>query len=139
LATLATNEASISLTLGGYSFKAEEITELLGLKPTAIMNGNTRPGDEKPATSSWEYSTEKVSDDDLDIFSMTNEFIKSLEPVKENLLTAIENYNLVPKIVVRMSIPMDKDIPFPELGFGSRTIKFLASIGAFIEIETEKH
>ena len=135
---MATNEATISFTMAGYSFKAEEITEIVGLEPTAVMNGNTRPGDNNPAISSWELSSDKVSDDDLDVFKMINDFIKTIEPVKEQLLTAIESYNLVPKVVVRMTLSSDKDVPFPEIGIGSRAIKFLASIGAFVEVETKK-
>jgi len=137
----ATNKASISIVLGGYNFKAEEITELVGLEPTFIINGNTKPGALRPAISSWELSSDTVVtdiDDDLDIFSMINDFIKTIEPAKEQLLKAVESYNLVPKIVVRMSLSMDKEATIPELGFGSRAVKFLASLGAFIEIETKK-
>lgn len=135
---MATNEATISFTMAGYSFKAEEITEIVGLEPTAVINGNTRVGDNNPAISSWEISSETIADDDLDIFKMINDFIKTIEPVKEQLLIAIENYNLVSKIVVRMALSSDKDVPVPELGIGSRAIKFLASIGAFVEVETKK-
>lgn len=136
---MTTNEAIISFTMGGYSFNPDEITQLLGKEPTTVTNGNTRLGDNKPAISSWELSSDKIVDDDLDIFTMTNDLIKEMEPIKDKLLIAIENYNLVSKIVVKLTLSVDKEVPVPEIGFGSRTVKFLASIGAFIEIETKKH
>ena len=125
--------------MGGYSFRAEEITEILGIEPTSVINGNTRMGDERPAISSWELSTDKVLDDEIDLFKMTNDLIKKIEPIKDKLLIAIENYNLVPKVVVKLTLSSDEDMQIPEIGFGSRAIKFLASIGAYIEVETDKH
>ena len=125
--------------MAGYSFNADEVTAIIGIEPTAIINGNTRLGDNNPAISSWELSSEKVVDNDVDIFKLINEFIKLIEPAKDKLLVAIENYNLVPKIVVHLTLSDDKYVPVPDIGFGSRTIKFLASIGAFIEVDTKKY
>ena len=136
---MATNEAKISFSMGGYSFNSDDVTHILEIEPTAVTNGNTQLGDNRPAISSWELSTKTFVDDDIDIFSMTGDLIKEIEPSKDKILLAIENYNLVPKIVVKLTLSADKDEPVPEIGFGSRTVKFLASIGAYIDIETKKH
>lgn len=125
--------------MGGYSFNSDDVTHILEIEPTAVTNGNTQLGDNRPAISSWELSTKTFVDDDIDIFSMTGDLIKEIEPSKDKILLAIENYNLVPKIVVKLTLSADKDEPVPEIGFGSRTVKFLASIGAYIDIETKKH
>jgi len=136
---LAMNEAVISFTMAGYSFNTDDVTQLLGIEPTATINGNTRLGDNNPAISSWELSSDKVVDYDIDIIKMGNNLIKEIEPIKDKLLLAIENYNLVPKITVKLKLSTDKDESIPEIGFGSRAVKFLASIGAFIDIDAKKH
>lgn len=133
------NEAVISFTMAGYSFNTDDVTQLLGIEPTATINGNTRLGDNNPAISSWELSSDKVVDYDIDIIKMGNNLIKEIEPIKDKLLLAIENYNLVPKITVKLKLSTDKDESIPEIGFGSRAVKFLASIGAFIDIDAKKH
>lgn len=133
------NEAVISFTMAGYSFNTDDVTHLLGIEPTAVINGNTRLGDNSPAISSWKLSSDKVVDYDIDIIRMTNDLIKEIEPIKDKLLLAIENYNLVPKMTIELKLSTDEDESIPEIGFGSRAVKFLASIGAFIDIDAKKH
>ena len=135
---MSTNEARVSFTMAGYSFNTDDVTHVIGLEPTSTRNGNTRVGDNNPALSSWELSSDKVVDDDIDITKMVNSLIAEIEPVKEKLLIVIENLNLVPKITVKLILSDDKDEPVPDISVGSRAVKFLASIGAFIEVETKK-
>ena len=134
---MASNEGRVYFLLGGYNFDPDNLTSLIGLDPTSVNRGGL--GVDRPAISSWEISTEKRTDDEVDIFKMTNDLIKQIEPVKDKLLIAIENYNLVPKFGVSLTLSVDEDEPAPEMGFGGRAIKFMAELGALIDIDVRKH
>jgi hypothetical protein len=66
---------------------------------------------------------------------LTDSIIKQLEPAKEKILQVIKSHNLSPRIGVVLVLSVDKDESVPDVGFGSRTIRFLADIGAFINVE----
>jgi len=131
---LATNEGRAFFTLAGYHFNPDDITRLLGIEPTAVNAAGANSGLDRPVISSWELSTDNVTDD-VDVYALTDIIIKQLEPVKDKILQAIENYNLSPRVGVVLLLSVDKDETVPEVGFGSRTIRFLAEIGAFINVE----
>ena len=136
---MASNEARVYFLLAGYNFDPEGLTPLLELKPTALNKAGVLAGMDNPVVSSWEMSMDTLTGDDVDIFKMTNELVKQLEPVKDKILLAIENYNLVPKVGVVLTLSVDKDVAAPEFGFGTRTIRFLAELGAMIDIDTRQH
>ena len=136
---MASNEARVYFLLAGYNFDPEGLTSLLELKPTALNKAGVHAGMDNPVVSSWEMSMDALTGDDVDIFKMTNELVKQLEPVKDKILLAIENYNLVPKVGVVLTLSVDEDVPAPEFGFGSRAVRFLAELGAMIDIDTRQH
>lgn len=136
---MAANEARVYFLLAGYNFNPEGLTSVLGLKPTSVNGAGVHAGMDNPVVSSWEMSMDTVTGDDVDIFKMTNELIAQLEPVKDEILDVIKNYNLVPKIGVVITLSVDEDDPAPEFGFGSRAIKFMADLGALIDIDTRQH
>ena len=116
---MASNEARVYFLLAGYNFDPEVLTQLLELKPTALNKAGVHAGMDNPVVSSWEMSMDTLTGDDVDIFKMTNELVKQLEPVKDKILLAIENYNLVPKVGVVLTLSVDEDVPAPEFGSGS--------------------
>ena len=136
---MASNEARIYFLLAGYNFDPELLTTQLGLKPTTLNRAGVHAGMDSPVVSSWEMSMDTLTDDDVDIFKMTNDLVKLLEPAKDKIIQVIENYNLVPKVGVVLTLAVDKDAPAPEFGFGSRAIRFMAELGAMIDIETRQH
>ena len=71
----------------------------------------------------------------MDVFELTDSIIKQLEPVKEKILQVIESHNLSPRIGVVLTLSIDKDKSGPEVGFGARTVRFLAELGAFINVD----
>ena len=89
---------------------------------------------DKPVISSWELSTDNIADD-VDVYDLTDIIIKQLEPVKEKILQVIKSHNLSPRVGVVLVLSVDKDESVPDVGFGARTIRFLAEIGAFIDID----
>jgi hypothetical protein len=66
---------------------------------------------------------------------LTEIIIKQLEPVKDKILQVCKSHNLSPRIEVVLTLSVDKDESVPDVGFGARTIRFLADIGAFINVD----
>ena len=133
---VAANKARAYFTLAGYHFDPDDITRLLGIEPTSTDAAGAKSGLDKPVISSWELSTDTVTDD-VDVYRLTDIIIKQLEPVKEKIIQVCKSHNLSPRIGVVLSLSVDKDETAPEVGFGARTVRFLADIGAFINIEYE--
>ncbi len=106
----------------------------MGIEPTSVNGAGANSGLDKPVISSWELSTDSVTDD-VDVFELTNIIVKQLEPVKEKILQVIESHNLSPRIGVVLTLSVDKGESSPEVGFGARTIRFLAELGAFINVD----
>ncbi len=131
---MASNKGRAYFTLAGYHFNPDDITSLLGIEPTSVNGAGANSGLDKPVISSWELSTDSVTDD-VDVFKLTDIIIKQLEPVKEKILQAIESYNLSPRIGVVLTLSIDKGEASPEVGFGARTVRFLAELGAFINVD----
>lgn len=133
---MASNTARAYFMLAGYHFNPDDITRLLGIEPTKIDASGAGSELDKPVLSTWEVSTDTVSDE-VDVYKLTDELIKQIEPVKDKILQVIKSHNLSPRIGVVLVLSTDKDETVPEVGFGARTIRFLAEIGAFINVEYE--
>jgi hypothetical protein len=133
---VASNKARAYFALVGYHFDPDQVTESLGMEPTATDDAGTRGSLDKPVISSWEVSTDTV-EDDVDVYALTDTIIKQIEPVKEKLMEVIKKQNLSPRIGVVLTLSVDKDETAPDVGFGARTIRFLSEIGAFIDVEYE--
>jgi hypothetical protein len=131
---LATNKARAHFTLSGYHFDPDDITRLLGIEPSSVDASGARSGLDKPVISSWELSTETMTDD-IDVYKLTETLIKKIEPAKEKILQVIKSHNLSPRIGVELVLSVDKGGTCQDVGFGARTIRFLADIGAFINVD----
>jgi len=131
---LASNKARVHFTLGGYHFNPDDVTRILGIEPTSTDASGLRGTLDKPVLSFWELSTETVTDD-IDVYKITETLVKKIEPAKEKILEVIKNLNLSPRIELKLTLSIDKDESVPDVGFGARTIKFLAEIGAFINVD----
>ena len=128
------NKGRAYFALGGYHFNPDDITHLLGIEPTSVNAAGANSGLDKPVISSWELSTNNITDD-VDIYALTDSIIKQLEPAKEKILQVIKSHNLSPRIGVVLVLSVDKDESVPDVGFGAKTIRFLGEIGAFINVE----
>jgi hypothetical protein len=134
---LASNKGRAHFTLSGYHFNPDEITRLLGIEPTSVNRAGASSGLDKPVISSWELSTNIVTGDeeDVDVYALTDIIIKQLEPIEAKILEVCKSHNLSPRMGVVLTLSVDKDESSPEVGFGARSIRFLADIGAFINVE----
>ena len=131
---MASNEGRAYFILSGYHFNPDDITRLLGIEPTTVDAAGANSGLDKPVISSWELSTDTITDD-VDVFDLTNKLIEQVEPAKEKILQVIKSHNLSPRIGVVLVLSVDKNESVPDVGFGARTIRFLAEIGAFINVD----
>lgn len=131
---MATNKGRAFFALAGYHFNPDDITQLLGIEPTSIDASGARSGLDNPVLSLWELSTDTVTDD-VDVYKLTETIVKQLDPVKDKILQVAKSHNLSPRIGVALELSVDKDESVPDVGFGARTIKFLAEIGAFINVD----
>jgi len=131
---LASNEARVHFTIAGYHFNPDDVTQHLGIRPTSIDAAGARSPLDKPVLSAWELSTATVSDD-IDVYKMTDDLIKQIEPAKDKIIEICKKMNLSPRISVVLTLSVDKAESAPDFGFGARTIRFLADIGAFINVD----
>ena len=131
---MASNKARAYFALSGYHFNPDDITRLLGIQPTSVNAAGANSGLDKPVISSWELSTDTITGD-VDIYDLTGNLIKQVEPIKEKILQVIKSHNLSPRIVVVLVLSIDKNESTPDVGFGARTIRFLADIRAFINVD----
>jgi hypothetical protein len=131
---LASNKARAHFTLSGYHFDPDDITRLLGIEPTSVDASGAHSALDKPVISSWELSTEMMTGN-IDVYKMTDSIIKKIEPAREKILQVIKSHNLSPRIGVVLVLSTDKNDAIPDVGFGARAIRFLADIGAFINVD----
>ena len=136
---MASNKGRAYFALVGYHFNPADITHLLGIEPTSVDDAGSSSELDKPVISSWELSTDTVSSDEteVDIYALTDKIIKQLEPIEEKIIEVCKSHNLSPRIGAVLTLSVDKDESSPDVGFGARTIRFLADIGAFINVEYE--
>lgn len=136
---MASNKGRAYFALVGYHFNPDDITHLLGIEPTSVDDAGSSSELDKPVISSWELSTDTVSSDEteVDIYALTDIIIKQLEPIEEKIIEVCKSHNLSPRIGAVLTLSVDKDESSPDVGFGARTIRFLADIGAFINVEYE--
>jgi hypothetical protein len=131
---LASNTARVHFTLAGYHFNPDQVTQHLGIQPTSVDASGTRGDLSKPVLSSWDFSSETVTGD-IDVYKLTDDLIKKIEPAKDKILAICKSHNLSPRIGLVLVLSVDKNESVPEVGFGARTIRFLADIGAFINVD----
>ena len=135
---MAFNKARAHFALMGYHFNPDNITNMLGLEPTATNDAGSRGSLEKPVISSWEFSTETITSEiqEVDVYKLIDdEILKKIEPVKDKIIELCKNQNLSPRISVELTLSIDKDENAPDVGFGARVIKFCSEIGAFINVD----
>ena len=135
------NKGRAYFSLVGYHFNPDDITRLLGIEPTSVNDAGAKSGLDNPVISSWDLSTRTVTSEDgteeVDIYKLTEIIFKQLEPFKEKIIEVCKSHNLSPRMGVALTLSIHKGDTCPDVGFGGRLVKFLADIGAFINIDYE--
>ncbi len=134
---MASNKGRAFFALSGYHFNPDDITRIIGVEPTSTNNNGMMGSPEKPSISSWEISTPTIIEDTevVDVYKLTEIILKQLEPIKEEIIQVCKNHNLSPRMGLVLTLSNDKGDTCPDVGFGGRLVKFLAEIGAFINID----
>jgi hypothetical protein len=81
---LASYKARAYFALSGYHFNPDDITRLHGIEPTSVNAAGANCGLVKPVISSWELSTNTITDE-VDDYKLTDIIIKQLEPAREKI------------------------------------------------------
>lgn len=136
---LNTNEGRVYFALDGDDFEPDDLTSLLGITPTSIRRKGSKVPGRIPKLSSWEFSTEHLVNDYIDVFEMATEIVNKLKPKKDQILEAKKLFNVSPRFEVVLYISMSEEHSTPAIGFEIETVKFLGEIGAFVDIDTYRH
>lgn len=133
------NSGRVSFSLRG-DFNTKEITDCLGVKPTHALNkGETNPAHIIPRCSIWDYSSQQIEDEYLDIYLLADEIVSELVPHTEAIKMAVKRWHLHPTLLVTINMVIDKEASTPAIGFSIPVIKFLADTGTSIEIDTYRN
>ncbi|WP_299595129.1 DUF4279 domain-containing protein [uncultured Microbulbifer sp.] len=136
---MTTNEGRVYFALDGEVFDPDELTEFLGIEPTSIQRKGAKVPGRVPKTNSWQFSTENVVNDYIDVFHLSSLVIEQLKPKKDLILKAKEKFSVLPRLEVVLSLSMNEQHSTPAIGFHVETMEFLGEIGAFVDIDTYKH
>lgn len=128
------NKGRAFFALAGYNFDPAEVTRRLGIEPTRVDASGAAAELGKPVLSLWELSTDEATAE-VDVYKLTEDIIKRVEPAKAAIQQLSKDLNLSPRVGVVLELSVDQGQTVPDVGFGSRTIRFLADIGAFINID----
>ena len=120
--------------MAGYHFNPDHVTQHLGIQPTSVDASGAKSDLNKPVLSSWELSTETVTGD-IDVYKLTDDLIKKLEPLKGKILEICKSHNLSPRFNLILVLSIDKGESMPDVGFGGKTVRFLGEVGAFINVD----
>ena len=115
------------------------ITIFLGIKPTFVKRKGENVSNRITKESLWQLSTDNIINDYIDVFNMTKNIVDKLKPKKDLINQAKKRFNILPRLEVVLWFSMNKDCSTPAIGFEIDTVKFLAEIGAFIDIDTYQH
>ena len=103
-----TNEGRVYFALDGDNFDPDEVTEFLGIKPTSIRRKGTKVPDGVPKMNSWEFSTDNIVNDYIDVFEMSAEIVNILKPKKDLILQAKDRFNVRPRFEVVLWFSMNE-------------------------------
>ena len=137
---MAANKGRAFFGISGYHFDPNIVTQHIGIEPTSVNDAGTRGSLDKPVISTWEFSTKTITSDTdvMDMYKLIDDdILKKIEPAKDKIIEICKAHNLSPRVGIVLTLSIDKDETTPDVGFGSRIIKFCSDIGAFINIDYE--
>jgi len=103
----------------------------IGLTPTTT----TRKAVPRPLHTSWQFSSEKLSGNLLDVGKVASALVANLEPHVEKIRDAVQAFKLEAILQVVLTISPNEELFLPILGFDQRVIAFLGYIGGTIDVD----
>jgi hypothetical protein len=89
-----------------------------------------------PKHSSWELSTGKISAEIIDVYEMGESLIAKLAESADAIRSIAAEHNLEATLQVVLTVSPDDRLSTPAIGFSRESIRFLASVGASIDVDT---
>ena len=130
------NDGRVYFGLWG-DFTPSEATERIGIEPTESWLKHSRfPERKVPKESIWDYSSETIKDDIVDVYLLSRKVVDDLLPHTEKIRDYISEKNLRARLEVVLYISSDDSVSTPIIGFDETVLKFLADVGATIDIDT---
>lgn len=130
------NEGRVYFRIRG-DFEPSYLTEQLGIESTsAAALGSKDASRIIPRCSSWDFSSEPVVGEIVDVYEMSEVLIGRLEPFTERIREVTSRLNCSCVLQVVLHISMDDSLSTPSIGFSRGVLKFLDLVGATIDIDT---
>lgn len=129
---ILTNVGLVHFTLYGDNFNPDDLTKFIGVQPTSTKVKSSPT----PKKTMWEFSTDKIEDDIIDVYEMSSFVVSQLAPYTNNIRKAIEAFNLEATLSVALWITSDESKSTPAIGFDNNVIAFLHEVGATIDVDT---
>jgi hypothetical protein len=127
------NEGEVYFALkGDCDFDPSIITERLGVQPTRV----SRKGDPKPKTTNWVVSSGKVKAELIDVYALSSKVVTALMPRADAIRKLMRELDLSAVLQVVLRVTMDDTKSMPAIGFDPETIRFLAEVGASVDVDT---
>ncbi|HEX9173425.1 MAG TPA: DUF4279 domain-containing protein [Telluria sp.] len=130
----------VYLGLYGDDFEPDDVSTFIGLAATRISRKGERRSDiPLPRTSAWKFSTEKIEDDVIDVYEMSESLIARLAPYAPRIIEAKNVFNLTCVLQVVLWIDQDETKSMPAIGFEHAVIDFLKLVGGSIDVDTYRN
>ncbi len=126
------NVGEVYFVLRGDAFDPSVVTAALGIEPSRV-NRKAQP---IPKHSSWEISTGKISAEIIDVYKMGESLIAKLAESADAIRSVAAEHNLEATLQVVLTVSPDDRLSTPAIGFSRKSIQFLASVGASIDVDT---
>lgn len=133
-----TNSGRVYFGLRG-RFVPDELTEAIGIKPTSARMEGERLSGKAAKCSMWDYSTEEVEGEVVDIYELSSRIVKDLAPHAERIAAEVRKRDLAAVLQVVLWISTDEKVSTPAIGFDADVINFLHRVGGTIDIDTYRN
>jgi hypothetical protein len=118
-------------------FDPDLVSSCIDLEPTAVMRkGERDPVRGLPKISMWEYSAGEVEGDIINVYDITSVLIADLSPYVRQISEIRARLGIEAVLQVVLWISADQLISNPAVGFEVDVVRFLADVGASIDIDT---
>lgn len=118
-------------------FDPDTVTARLGVQPTfSCAQGQRNPRRGLPKMSQWEYASESMNAENLDMYPLAETVVTKLEPYAMEIKAVVAELNLRAVLQTVLYFSTDDRVSTPAIGYSPRVIKFLVDVGASIDIDT---
>ena len=133
------NKGRVYFGLWG-NFSPTEATDIIGVEPTETWFAHERfPERKLPKESIWDYSTDVVEDEIVDVYELSKNIVDDLKPHATKIKEFVESNNLRATLKVVLHISPDETVSTPIIGFDRQVIDFLSEVGATVDIDTYRN